>query len=306
MSAPPAPPIGLAVATVLFRSREMLAQTLPTWRRSAAGLPVSFVFVDHSPDDGCGELIEGAGQYRPNPQNPGFAAGANAAVAAADATHVLLLNPDVWLAEDTLSRVLDAVRADPGAPIALGLAMRDAEYTGIEIHPISVFMDRRSGGQRRPLGPSGGAAVFPRELFLSYGGFYEAMFAWGEDADLAFRLYAAGVRTRELDLALPHAWGHSVAGDATLARKRAHLLARNRILLVARQFSVPLLVFAAPVLTVAHLGLAVRRIREGLLGPFLRGVGAGLGGFATARRGFAGRRFGFRSLRGYRQSGVTR
>ncbi|WFE34035.1 glycosyltransferase [Micromonospora sp. WMMD975] len=295
---------GLTVVTVLYRSAGMLAETLPTWVRAAGDLPVRFVFADHQPADGCADVVAGhlpAGRYAylPDGSNPGFAAGCNRAVATVDTSHVLLLNPDVWLPDDALARICAAVAAHPDGPIAVGLAMHGGEYVGIDLNPLSLFIDRPATVGRAPLGPSGGAAVFPTALFRRFDGFWGHLFAWGEDADLAFRLYAAGLRTRGLDLVLPHAGGHSVSGDHGLSGFRAYLLARNRLLVAARTFTGPLLLVALPVLALAHVALAARRIRQGLLRPFLRGVGRGLVEAPAARRQWAGSRFGFASLRGF-------
>ncbi|MCZ7439424.1 glycosyltransferase [Micromonospora sp. WMMC241] len=298
--------IELTIVTVLYRSADMLAETLPTWVRSAEGLPVRFVFADNWPEDGCATVVAGCldpdrYRYVPDASNPGFAAGCNRAVASATTSHVLLLNPDVWLPDDALARICAAVAEDPGIPIAVGLAMHGGEYVGIDLHPISLFIDRPARVSRAPLGPSGGAAVFPTDLFRRFGGFHEALFAWGEDADLALRLYASGVPTRALDVVLPHAGGHSVDGDDTLQGFRAFLLARNRLLVAARTLTWPLLLVALPVLASAHVALAARRARQGLLRPFLRGVGRGLRDGPAARRQWTGRRFGFAHLLGYRK-----
>jgi N-acetylglucosaminyl-diphospho-decaprenol L-rhamnosyltransferase len=303
-----ATPCAITVVTVLYRSREMLATTLPTWVRSASSAPVEFVFVDHTPDEDAESLIAGllpADRYRylPNPANPGFSAGCNTAVRAAGTAHVLLLNPDVTLPPAGLELIAKAIADTPDQPIAVGLAMNGTEYTGIDLHPVSLFIDRRSGAGRGPVGPSGGAAVFPVELYQRFAGLDEHFFAWGEDVDLALRLYAAGVRTATLDLALPHAWGHSVAGDPALTARRAFLLARNRVIVAIRNLSWPLLILGTPVALVAHAALAVRRIRQGTLTPFLRGVGRGLIEGPAARRRNRSDRFGLRDLVGYLRPG---
>ncbi|MGC4808966.1 glycosyltransferase family 2 protein [Micromonospora sp. DT228] len=294
----------LTIVTVLYRSSDMLAETLPTWVRAAEGLPVKFVFADNWPEDECAKVIADAldddrYEYLPDSSNPGFAAGCNRAVAPVRTSHVLLLNPDVWLPEDALTRLFASIAADPESPIAVGLAMHGGEYVGIDLHPVSLFIDRSATVPRGPLGPSGGAAVFPTALFHRFGGFYEHLFAWGEDADLAFRMYAEGLRTRRLDFMLPHAGGHSVEGDNKLQGFRAFLLARNRLLVAARTFTWPLMLVAIPVLALAHLALAARRARQGLLRPFLRGVGRGLLEGPAARRQWKGKRFGYASLISY-------
>lgn len=294
----------LAVLTVLYRSAKMLAETGPTWVESARGQAVEFVFVDNSPGDGSDAVIEKyfadvPHRYRPDPTNPGFAAGCNSGLELVTADHVLLLNADVWLTDDALRRILAGIEEAPETPLAIGLTMRGRDYAGIDTNPVSLFIDRSAHASRGPLGPSGGAAVFPVSLLRRFGGFHPEFFAWGEDADLAFRLYAAGVRTRALNLSLPHAQGHSVEGDRGLSRRRAFLLARNRVLVAARTFSGPLLLTALPVLILGHGALAIRRIRQGTLVPFLAGVGQGLRGAARARRGWAGRRFGIGSVLSY-------
>ena len=294
----------LAVLTVLYRSAKMLAETGPTWVESARGQAVEFVFVDNSPGDGSDAVIEKyfadiPHRYRPDLTNPGFAAGCNSGLELVTADHVLLLNADVWLTDDALGRILAGVEEAPETPLAIGLTMRGRDYAGIDTNPVSLFIDRSAHASRGPLGPSGGAAVFPVSLLRRFGGFHPEFFAWGEDADLAFRLYAAGVRTRALNLSLPHAQGHSVEGDRGLSRRRAFLLARNRVLVAARTFSGPLLLTALPVLILGHGALAIRRIRQGTLVPFLAGVGQGLRGAARARRGWAGRRFGIGSVLSY-------
>jgi N-acetylglucosaminyl-diphospho-decaprenol L-rhamnosyltransferase len=296
----------LTVVTVLYRSREMLETTLPTWLASAEGLPVDFVFVDNAPDDGCAAVIEAVlpddlFRYLPDPTNPGFAAGCNRGVAATTAGHVLLLNPDVTLTPDALSTVLKAIAETPDQPVAVGLSMNAATYTGIALHPVSLFIDRRAGAAREPIGPSGGAAVFPTGLYHRFDGLHEALFAWGEDADLALRLYAAGVRTVTLDLGLPHAWGHSVAGDGALSGHRAYLLARNRVLVGMRTLSWPLLLAGLPLAAVSHLALAARRIRQGTLRPFVAGVARGLRDGPRARASAGGPRFGLRDLLAHRR-----
>ena len=57
-------------------------------------------------------------------------------------------------------------------------------------------LDGGRDGRRRPLGPTGGAALYSRAAFDAVGGFDERIFLYYEDLDLALRLAAAGARCR--------------------------------------------------------------------------------------------------------------
>jgi hypothetical protein len=52
-------------------------------------------------------------------------------------------------------------------------------------------------------------------------------------------------------------------------------------------------------MVLGHGALALRRVRQGTLVPFLAGIGQGLRGSLRARRGWPGPRFGIRSVLRY-------
>ncbi|MEE3919913.1 hypothetical protein V2I01_21360 [Micromonospora sp. BRA006-A] len=203
---------GLTVVTVLYRSAGMLAETLPTWVRSAGDLPIRFVFADNWPSDGCAEVIAGnlpadRYAYLPDSTNPGFAAGCNRG---GDGRHEppAAAEPGRVAAGRRAGPDLRRRRRRPGRPARCRPRQHGGEYVGIDLNPVSLFIDRRSTASRAPLGLAGGAAVFPAALYRRFGGFDEHLFAWGEDADLAFRLYAARA-------------AHARAGRGAAARGRA-------------------------------------------------------------------------------------
>ena len=88
--------------------------------------------------------------------------------------------------------------------------MRDArspgsiETAGIELDRTLLAYDYLNGEPLSalegsvpdPIGPSGAAAAFDREAFLSVGGFDERIFAYLEDVDLVLRLRRDGGRCR--------------------------------------------------------------------------------------------------------------
>lgn len=236
----------LTIATVLFGGAETLARTIPTWIQSLEGTGVACRFIDNSPNDEVEEIIRALDwrsvsySLERRPANPGFASSANAAVGDAATPWVFLLNPDVYLTPVKLHKLIRDIEvvtaAGDHSPIAVSLLTDGTHTCGISMDRLGYFSDRPVDSARPCLGPSGGAAVFYRSNFVKFGGFDADLFAWGEDAGLAVRMYASGVRTRLMPLALQHEGGHSVA-SLSGQRFKAGLLARNRIRVIKRDFS---------------------------------------------------------------------
>lgn len=273
------------VATVLFEGADTLARTVPTWIQSLQGTGVMCRFIDNSISDDTETLIHGLDwgsveySYERRATNPGFASSANVAVGGATTPWVFLLNPDVFLQPDhiiALAAHAEALSSTADqSPTAISLVTNGEHTCGISMDRLGYFSDRPADSQVPCLGPSGGAALFHVEAFRTLGGFDEDLFAWGEDAGLAVRSFAAGIRTHLLLLELEHEGGHSVASLAG-QRFKAALLSRNRILVVRRDFSRP---FAATV-GVVQLGMilanGVRKIFLGTAKQHFRGVRDGL------------------------------
>ncbi len=121
------------------------------------------------------------------------------------------------------------------------------------------------------------------------GGFYEPLFAWGEDADLAMRLHLAGHACAELDLALPHQGGHSVTAGR-VSRRRAKLLVSNRITIAARLYSGPQALAFAAFLGAVLIAKTPRMVRQGTLGAHCAGIAGACQGVRHARVSYCGPR----------------
>ena len=142
-------------------------------------------------------------------ENLGYGRAVNRAAREAQGRALVLLNDDSVVAADYVERLAAALDPATGVVMAAGV-MRDAgapeliETAGIEFdrtllaydylngEPISVL----DGEVADPLGPSGAAAAFDREVFISAGGFDERIFAYLEDVDLVLRLRREGGRCR--------------------------------------------------------------------------------------------------------------
>jgi N-acetylglucosaminyl-diphospho-decaprenol L-rhamnosyltransferase len=275
----------LTISTVLFGGAETLARTIPTWIQALDGTGVACRFVDNSPNDDVEDLIRamewGSVPYslERHPANPGFASSANSAVGGADTSWVFLLNPDVYLTPAKLHELIRCVESSDTAgdhsPIAVSLVTDGTHTCGISMDRLGYFSDRPVDSDRPCLGPSGGAAVFHRSAFLKIGGFDADLFAWGEDAGLAVRMYASGIRTSLMQLELEHEGGHSVA-SLTGQRFKASLLSRNRLWVIKRDFSRS---FGATV-GIAQLAMilanGIRKITLGTGKEHFQGVARGL------------------------------
>lgn len=268
----------VTIATVLYGGSETLARTLPSWARAALTVPVRFLFVDNSDDDTARAVVEsqrwprGSMTYLHSGSNVGFAAGANRAIREAKTERVFLLNADVTLQRWQLERVVALDRGT--SPVAVSLVTDGRVTAGIDVNAIGWFSDRPVASRTPCLGPSGGAALFDREAFLELGGFTERLFAWGEDAALALRMWAAGIRTSTLDLRLEHSGGHSVASIGGLRRK-AHWLARNRVWILRAQYSRSYRFLIGPLMVGLLVLNGVRKVRDGTSAAYFRGLAEG-------------------------------
>jgi GT2 family glycosyltransferase len=152
--------------------------------------------------------LEGASVMRLD-ENLGYGRAVNRAARRAQGEALVLLNDDSVVDPGYVGRVAAALDPAAGVVMSAGV-MRDAgapeliETAGIELdrtllaydyltgEPVSVLR----GELADPIGPSGAAAAFDREAFLSLGGFDERIFAYLEDVDLVLRLRRDGGRCR--------------------------------------------------------------------------------------------------------------
>jgi GT2 family glycosyltransferase len=206
----------VAVAVVTHDS----ASDLPSCLEAVGCLehrPLELILVDNDSRDGGAELARSlapAGlscRVEALPDNVGYAAAMNRALAASDAPWVLALNPDAVPAPDFVGRLfarLDATRGHrvagltgrllrPGGPARLDACGMHLTLTWRHLDRGSDELDRGQWSRpERVFGATGAAALWRREALddVAVDGevLLEEFHSFREDAELAFRLRERG------------------------------------------------------------------------------------------------------------------
>ena len=219
----------VTVVIVNYNVREFLQQALTSVQRASAGLVVETIVIDNDSADGSAEMVQSQFpdvQLTVNRQNVGFGAANNQAIRAARGRHVLLLNPDTILQEDSLRVLASFLDATPDAG-AVGCrilnpdgsfalesrrsfptpAIAFARMTGLsKLFPRSRFFGRYNltflpTDERCEVDALSGSCMMIRRDALidpETGAarllFDEQFFMYGEDLDLCYRIQRDGWR----------------------------------------------------------------------------------------------------------------
>lgn len=248
MNAPPR----VSVIIPTWNGRALLADCLDALAAQDTP-PFETIVVDDGSTDGVAAWLESA---HPGvrcirlPENRGFAAAVNAGLTQARGEWRLLLNNDVTLAPDFLTRMLDAARNSGAAIIAPCLYWRgnpdliysagDGLTRGLKPYPLGF---RAAAADYTPpesiWGASMAAGLFHQDVFDQAGMLDEAFGAYFEDADLCTRARLLG-----FDAALAHAAKAWHVGSASIQHMtwwRARQCYRNHALFVLKNAPLPLL-----------------------------------------------------------------
>lgn len=140
-------------------------------------------------------------------RNIGYTRAVNLAARKASGDALVLLNDDCVCDPGYVEAIVAPLDPAAGVTMAAGV-MREAgdptriDTAGMQLDRTLLVFDYLNGepvaclerGVPNPIGPSGAAAAFDREAFLSAGGFDENLFAYWEDVDLVLRMRLEGAR----------------------------------------------------------------------------------------------------------------
>lgn len=119
----------LSVVIVTYNARAYLIKCLECVRKASKGISVEVIVTDNASTDGSEEAVSSTFNdvdYIYSTENLGFAKANNIGIRKAQGDYVLLLNPDVFIDEDTLKRAYDFATSKPDFG-ALGVRMIDGD-----------------------------------------------------------------------------------------------------------------------------------------------------------------------------------
>ena len=220
----------LSVVIVSYRVKHYLEQCIISVERATEGIDREIVVVDNHSDDGTVEFLKERFADRitlvESNHNLGFSKANNIAIRQTDSDYVLLLNPDTFIAEDSLRQVLTFMDEHPKCG-GCGVKMHNADGSvaresrrGIPTPWVALQkMLGRSGRYYMSHLPwdkpaqieamSGAFCMLRREALNKVGLLDEDFFMYGEDIDLSYRLLKGGYENWYVPASIVHYKGES-------------------------------------------------------------------------------------------------
>ncbi|HSV75833.1 MAG TPA: glycosyltransferase [Bacteroidales bacterium] len=213
----------LSVVIVNYNVAYFLDQCLKSVFRSGKGIAMEVIVVDNNSVDNSLEMLQkNYPEVRviANPKNVGFSKGCNQGIEVSQGRHVLLLNPDTVVEDQTFEQVVRFMDDHPDAG-GLGVKMLDGQGRFLpeskrslptpavafyKIFGLSRLFPRSRTFNRYHLGYldpdqihevevlAGAFMLLRREALDKTGCLDESFFMFGEDIDLSYRLIKAGYK----------------------------------------------------------------------------------------------------------------
>jgi N-acetylglucosaminyl-diphospho-decaprenol L-rhamnosyltransferase len=254
----------VTVVVVTYQNRDHIVGCLESLQGQVPADGSQVVVFDNGSADGTPDLVEATFptvQVVRSEDNLGFARGCNLAAARADTEFILFLNPDAVVEPGCIDALVELARRQPAAGLYGGRTLRPSGEldpmscwgrptiwslfcfaSGLSaVFPRSSFFHREGLGgwardsERQVDIVSGCLLLARRDAWEALGGFDEAFFMYGEDADLGIRARAAGYRS----IITPQAEIVHLVGGSSPAIGKEVLLFRGKVTLVDKLWSGP-------------------------------------------------------------------
>ncbi len=212
--------VNLSVIIVSYNTAELLRRclrsTMDSLEHASDGYEI--IVVDNASSDGSAALVQAEfpqAQLIQNASNKGFAAANNQAIGRSSGRHLLLLNPDTVVLEDTIPKLVDFIDAHREVGMVTGMLLNpDGSFQHsafrfptlwmslLDFFPLShrLIASRLNGryppnAYRSPFEidhPLGACMLVRREVVEQVGPLSEEFFMYCEEIDWSLRIKRAG------------------------------------------------------------------------------------------------------------------
>jgi GT2 family glycosyltransferase len=254
----------ISIVIVCHNDGKWLPGCVKSLRQQTIYDRTELLIVDNASNDGTDEIARTllrewkCGRFIPTGGDNGFAFACNRGAEAAAGRFIYLLSPDTWLEPDCLEQFLKAVYQHKAN--GAGCTILEYENNSLQARGSNGFdifgspVSPRKNEVPNPLFCIAGFAFVERDAFMRIGMLDEKLFMYGEELDMAWRLWvcgyalvpapAANVHHRGAALVNP-AGGTKVIENRTSVQKR-FLANRNSLLIIARNAQSILLCLLLP------------------------------------------------------------
>ena len=211
----------LSIIIVNYNVKHFLEQCLKSVEKALISLDSEVIVVDNNSVDGSVKMIKDkfpTVKLIANNQNTGFSVANNQAIAVANGSYILLLNPDTVVQEDTFTKCISFMDKHQDAG-ALGIKMFDGKGNflpeskrGLPTPSVAFFkifglstifpksrlfgkyhLGYLSENQNHKVDILSGAFMMIRKKVIDeIGALDETFFMYGEDIDISYRITKAG------------------------------------------------------------------------------------------------------------------
>jgi hypothetical protein len=273
------PAANVTVGIINYNGMDVLPAALQAVR--ALQYPAyDVVVVDNHSTDGSPEWLR---EHHPEvvclamPRNLGLPAARNVVLAHATGEHVLIIDNDISVAPDMLTRLMDALDSEPQAGVSHPELHDDNDpwayhYSGGWIHFLCTLIARQKPDPGKPReavetfdAVSGAALLIRRARALEIGGFDGDYFFNWEDGDFTSRMTLAGYPCLHVPAA--------VAGHRGKPRGTSNVFyqVRNRWYFMLKLYNWRTLILIAPMLLLFEILQALFLLKKGALKEYVRG-----------------------------------
>ncbi|MBU1125703.1 MAG: glycosyltransferase family 2 protein [Candidatus Omnitrophica bacterium] len=263
----------VSVVIVNFNGRQFLRDCVVSVL-AQKHTPLEVVVIDNASTDGSVEMVKKEFPsviVASNPKNLGFAEGYNIGIKKTRGNLIATLNNDITLAPDWVAEMIAATARHPRAGIFASKQLNARNPLFIDSAGLSLHRGMYGSGRGRGaldqeqydnevevFGACGAAAVFRKKMLDEIGLFDEDFFLYQEELDLCWRAAWRGWKAVYVPGAVAYHIGGATAGAGSAFVR--YYMERNRILMLIKNLSLPLLMRYFPYLLKYELDIILRLV----------------------------------------------